>query len=792
MVEYNHLDKWESNSYITTNQAIGDVVSTERHYDNIEECMLFPVSKGDKIFINVQGYNRARGVAILDDEYKLVYQSPAEELTNSNFDIEQDGFVIVNNRKSTFTTPKVLHYPFTQDNTDLGRVYTTHDNSTRNVGKGYIQDNNYQPGDFDVNEQMILLGKYGVTKIGNQLWTTENLDEDLGTIGVDEFYYGGRSMATYINADVSTYKSLSAEYQYILVNDWIDGHKSSNKVDEKATIPGKYIRVHFVATMNKAQLAPVTVTTRFASWNEDYTTISAQGIKDIGIIPAGETTKTFDVSYEVNDMNLEGIVRFDFLTTRSGTGIDGTTRIDFTDIKVFSNEEAYTFTPTEFAISVPQALSGEELAKSGGYGRLYKWSNLTTNLSKLGLNGWRLASKDDFDGLLALDSTGKKFRSPTFSDGTDVYGLNILGSGYCSITGYFGSIRSRFYGWVDTSSQTSDNSVFRITTTEASFVNGDKNNGCYSVRLVLDLPEDGSYPEGATSLIPKESYRPYNRNIGLGSKPYVTDTENGKVYVDDIRSKIYNIQHREILPPIPAMTLRFKFSNPDTNPTSIQNGGVWSKIESKDNIWDWTYTNTLWTNAFTSKLVSTLDPRIQLIDAGDTSRVTGFAQLFYNCDSLYSYCTIDVSGANTINGMFRACTNLEQTAWLDTKNIETFISMFYGCTKLKSVPTFDTSNATNISYMLRECTSLEEIPDFDLTHVWSMNYFAYGCTNVKSGALNLYNKAANSGGVIEHQYTFTNCGASTTTGLEELSQIPTSWGGRKSGASTQSLELEEG
>lgn len=320
---------------------------------------------------------------------------------------------------------------------------------------------------------------YPYVMIGNQLWLARNLDEELGTIGLNEWYYNGRSNATYINAENSIRKALSTPYQATYVYDWNDGHTSSNNLAYKSNIPGKYIRVHFVATMNKAQLAPVTISTRFAAWDEDYTSIGAYSRNVIGTIPAGETTETFDLSFEASDLNLEGIARFDFITTTSGTGIDGTTIIDFTDIKVFASTEPYTSTPTS-TITVPEALANEEAAKANNYGRLYIWNNVNTNLSKLGLTKWRWPTKADFDGLVALDPTGEKFRAKTFASGTDDFGLCIIESGIYA-PDYGGFSRGSWNAWTS-NSRTRAN----ITTRDFKTNTTDIQRGL-SLRLVLDL-----------------------------------------------------------------------------------------------------------------------------------------------------------------------------------------------------------------------------------------------------------------------------------------------------------------
>jgi hypothetical protein len=54
-----------------------------------------------------------------------------------------------------------------------------------------------------------------------------------------------------------------------------------------------------------------------------------------------------------------------------------------------------------------------------------------------------------------------------------------------------------------------------------------------------------------------------------------------------------------------------------------------------------------------------------------------------------------------------------------------------------------------------------------------------GCNNVQEGALAQYTWFDTYGvSITNHSGTFTDCGNSTPTGLDELDQIPTGWGGR--------------
>lgn len=54
---------------------------------------------------------------------------------------------------------------------------------------------------------------------------------------------------------------------------------------------------------------------------------------------------------------------------------------------------------------------------------------------------------------------------------------------------------------------------------------------------------------------------------------------------------------------LPANTLRFRFSQSTTNPTSINNGGTWTKVAgSSYNDWDWTCDVANWDGKFAKRI----------------------------------------------------------------------------------------------------------------------------------------------------------------------------------------------
>lgn len=182
----------------------------------------------------------------------------------------------------------------------------------------------------------------------------------------------------------------------------------------------------------------------------------------------------------------------------------------------------------------------------------------------------------------------------------------------------------------------------------------------------------------------------------------------------------------EISPPIdpynplnlPAYTLRLRFEDGYT-PTNSE--GTLTQVSSSPNVWDWTYNDADWTNAWYGETL------LEVI-GGNTSDVTNMSQLFYSC------------------------TALTTVALFDTSNVTIMAYMFCDCDLLTSIPLFNTSKATNITSMFRNCYKVE------------------------SGALALYQQASSqTTPPSTHSYAFRYCGRDTTTGAAELAQIPTGW-----------------
>lgn len=80
--------------------------------------------------------------------------------------------------------------------------------------------------------------------------------------------------------------------------------------------------------------------------------------------------------------------------------------------------------------------------------------------------------------------------------------------------------------------------------------------------------------------------------------------------------------------------------------------------------------------------------------------------------------------------------------------------------------------------MFSNCTGLTLITPIQCPTVQNVGGMFQGCTNVEEGALAQYNWFSTYAlNINNHSGTFTDCGSNTATGVDELDQIPTGWGG---------------
>lgn len=224
---------------------------------------------------------------------------------------------------------------------------------------------------------------------------------------------------------------------------------------------------------------------------------------------------------------------------------------------------------------------------------------------------------------------------------------------------------------------------------------------------------------------------------------YLGSTKIAEAYLGS--TKIYSSAPVPYSPSLPYLV--FQFSDPTYVPNStLMQKGTWTPTSNTSaNEWYWErsfYTSqgsgdTLkgWSMAFSSSAttpVGVLTPAN--LGANNTCSIVGYGNL---------------TGHSTFN-------------------LDTMDRMFANCTSLVSTVTIQTPNTLQ-----------------NVGGVFS------GCTEMTGGTLNQYNYwSTYNTSIRNHSGTFTDAGANTASGLLELNQIPTGWGGNLVPASNTCTALK--
>lgn len=359
----------------------------------------------------------------------------------------------------------------------------------------------------------------------------------------------------------------------------------------------------------------------------------------------------------------------------------------------------------------------------------------------------------------------------------------------------------------------------------------------------------------------------------MGLKPWATTS--GAVWSTSNGTIVTGLSDADNPLALRPYTMRLQFSDGAYDPSSLSwpDGAYWTQVTSSPNVWDFTYVNASWQDAFKnrfndrSNLVTVLggnllgviwaysmfegDTALTSVHVFDSSTITRMDYAFSGCTALSSIGLIDTGAVTSFDSFLRGCSRLSSIPAFDTSSaidmeymcsgcislntislfetnkVENMSYMFSGCIALSSVPAMDTRSLTQANHMFdgcsslssiylmnlqsvvyasgmfKNCISLTTVPLFDLRHVvdagemfsrsglttlplfrtYNMDNVGYmfnSCTNVESGALALYQQMSSQAiPPTYHQNCFLNCGLHTTSGAEELAQIPTAWGGLK-------------
>ena len=271
----------------------------------------------------------------------------------------------------------------------------------------------------------------------------------------------------------------------------------------------------------------------------------------------------------------------------------------------------------------------------------------------------------------------------------------------------------------------------------------------------------------------------------------------------------------------PDNVLIFEFENGSYDPSStsgLLSGAVWTHLSSAPNVWMWdarSVQSVDWKDAFYQayRWDPSIGGYVKIIKAGALTIPEGLGEqrspyrgMFRQCLALTDVCALSFPNVTFSPQLFNGCKyinlaglSVPNTTSLNSAfkpgngqysyftNIGPIVTssaltdveqMFYQATGLTATPYFETSGVTNMKSFFYQSTALKTISLYHTDSVTNVDTAFYGCTAVESGSLALYNQMSAQTNVPRyHSQTFKNCGIDTTTGADELSQIPTSWGG---------------
>ena len=258
-------------------------------------------------------------------------------------------------------------------------------------------------------------------------------------------------------------------------------------------------------------------------------------------------------------------------------------------------------------------------------------------------------------------------------------------------------------------------------------------------------------------------------NTTIGSL-YLGSTKVGEAYLGN--TKVY----ASAPPALATRSMRFDFKydhfNPITGLTDLSESGlIWTHVA--DDVYDFHYDNADWG---VRNIAGSTGGLFNVYGVGSgSSRVYPMAQ--HKLDVL----DMDLTGVTTVSYLFNSARQVQNIFSIRNTSSVTDFSFFLNHGRqiaITSIPLFDTSSATDMTSMFKACSSLTSIPLFNTGNVTHVREMFSQCTHVESGALALYTQMSTQT-TPPASYTdcFKNCGAGTTTGAAELSQIPSSWGG---------------
>lgn len=238
-------------------------------------------------------------------------------------------------------------------------------------------------------------------------------------------------------------------------------------------------------------------------------------------------------------------------------------------------------------------------------------------------------------------------------------------------------------------------------------------------------------------------------------------------------------------------TLMFRFGIQGYDPSSLTTltGATWTQISSSPNVWLWDASSvrtTDWSGAFYSKFQdASSSGDVELIAASTLTTPTTVGMdgspyngMFGNNTALVSSCALDIHYATNCSRIFNRCVNLGGHVAVRCPSATSVNQMFRGCSALESFTLSKTYYVKDFQQLCLDCTSLQTVPSLDTHAATNVTEMFSNCIKVTGGALALYNQmSTQTTPPATYTNCFADCGVDTVTGLSELEQIPSSWGG---------------
>lgn len=186
---------------------------------------------------------------------------------------------------------------------------------------------------------------------------------------------------------------------------------------------------------------------------------------------------------------------------------------------------------------------------------------------------------------------------------------------------------------------------------------------------------------------------------------------------------------------LPPQTIRFRFDTTDYDPSVIENGGVWTKVDdSSFNDWDWYCEDTDWSGKFNNKsgYTFTEDIKVSILITGDMANITSAAGMFNDCTGLTNMSENSFPSLTECTAMFQDCTNLASIPNNAFPNLTNGTAMFNGCTSLASIPENAFPKLIDGSWMFQNCTNLASIPKNAFKNLVKCNGMFNGCASLTS------------------------------------------------------------